>query len=63
MKPSIFDDDYWKNRPYERFIATDEHIRRNQEGNRRQREREVRAAQENNSTSSNEPDTQDKDKG
>ena len=60
MRPSIFDDEFWKNRSFERFIATDEEIRENQRLNRLQREKEERAAQNNNSTSGNGQDTQDK---
>ena len=62
MIPSIFDEKYWHGRGFERFIATEEQIRENQRLNRLQREREERAAQNNNSTSSNGQDTQDKDK-
>ena len=61
MKPSIFDDEYWVGRSFKRYIATDEEIRENQRINRLQRER-VRAAHNDNSTSSNGQDTQDKDK-
>ena len=61
MKPFIFDKEYWENRPFTRSRATDEQIRENQRLNRLQRERE-RAAQNNNSTSGNEQDTQDKDR-
>jgi hypothetical protein len=63
MRPSIFDDEYWRGRGFERFIATDEQIRENQRLNRLQRERDERAAQNNDSTSNNEQDTHDKDKG
>ena len=62
MRPSRFDDEFWMNRGFERFIATDEEIRENQRLNRLQREKEERAYQNNNSTSSNVQDTQDKDK-
>ena len=61
MKPSIFDDEYWVGRSFKRYIATDEEIRENQRKNRLQRERE-RAAHNDNSTSNNGQDTQDKDK-
>jgi hypothetical protein len=62
MKPSIFDKEYWENRPFTRSRATDEEIRENQRLNRLQREREERAhaAQNNNSISSNEQDIQEK---
>jgi hypothetical protein len=64
MKPSIFDKEYWENRPFQRGRATDEEIRENQRKNRLQRELEERAhaAQNNNSTSSNEQDIQEKGK-
>jgi hypothetical protein len=62
MRPSIFDDEFWKNRSFERFIATDEQIRENQRLNRLQREKEERAYQNDNSTSTNEQGSQDKDK-
>jgi len=62
MRPSIFDD-FWMNRSYERFIATDELIRENQRKNRLQREREERAAQENNSATTDTQKTPDKDTG
>ena len=58
--PSIFDDEYWVGRSYKRGRSTDEEIRENQRINRLQRERE-RAAQNDNSTSSNGQDTHDKD--
>jgi predicted NAD/FAD-dependent oxidoreductase len=58
-----FDDEFWKNRSFERFIATDEQIRENQRLNRLQREKEERAYQNDNSTSTNEQGSQDKDKG
>ena len=45
-----------------RFLATEEQIRENQRLNRLQREKEERAAQNDNSTSSNLQDTHDKDK-
>ena len=45
-----------------RFRATEEQIRENQRLNRLQREKEERAAQNDNSTSSNLQDTKDKDK-
>ena len=63
MKPSIFDDEYWVGRSYKRFIATDEQIRENQRKNRLQRERDERAAQNSDSTSTNGQDTPDKDRG
>jgi hypothetical protein len=63
MKPSIFDKEYWENRPFTRGIATDEQIRENQRLNRLQREKEERAYQNDNSTSTNEQGSQDKDKG
>lgn len=62
MKPSIFDKEYWENRPFKRSRATDEEIRENQRLNRLQRERDERAAQDNNSTSSNQQDIQEKGK-
>ena len=43
--------------------STEEEIRENQRKNRLQREKEERAYQNDNSTSSNGQDTQDKDKG
>ena len=43
--------------------ATDEEIRENQRLNRLQRERDERAARDNNSTSTNGQDSQDKDNG
>ena len=60
MRPSIFDDEFWHGRSFERFRATDEQIRENQRLNRLQREKEERAAQNDNSTSNNGQDTQDK---
>ena len=45
---------------YNRSRTTEEHIRENQRLNRLQREREERAAQNNNAASSNGQDTQDK---
>lgn len=63
MKPSIFDKEYWENRPVKRFRATEEHIRENQRLNRLQREKEERAYQNHNSTSTTGQDTQDKDRG
>ncbi|HJS25047.1 MAG TPA: hypothetical protein VJ751_11885 [Pyrinomonadaceae bacterium] len=62
MRPSRFDDEFWMNRGFERFIATEEEIRENQRKNRLQREKEERFYQNNNSTSSNGQDAQDKDK-
>lgn len=46
-----------------RYRATEEEIRENQRKNRLQREKEERAYQNDNSTSSNGQDSQDKDKG
>lgn len=46
-----------------RYRATEEEIRENQRLNRLQREKEERAYQNDNSTSKNGPDSQDKDKG
>ena len=46
-----------------RFRATEEHIRENQRKNRLQRERDERAYRNDNPTSTNEQDSQDKDKG
>jgi hypothetical protein len=62
MRPSRFDDEFWMNRGFERFIATEEEIRENQRKNRLQREKEERFYQNDNSTSSNGQDAQDKDK-
>lgn len=63
MIPSIFDDKYWQGRGFERYRATEEEIRENQRLNRLQREKEERAYQNHNSTSTNGQDTQDKDRG
>jgi hypothetical protein len=63
MRPSRFDDEFWMNRGFERGRATEEEIRENQRLNRLQREREERACQNDNSTSSNGQDAQDNDKG
>ena len=63
MRPSRFDDEFWMNRGFERGRATEEEIRENQRLNRLQREREERAYQNDNSTSSNGQNSQDKDKG
>ena len=59
---SVFDKD-WENLPVSRGRATEEHIRENQRLNRLQREKEERAARNDNSTSSNGQDTEDKDRG
>ena len=63
MRPSRFDDPFWMYRGFERGRATEEEIRENQRLNRLQREKEERAYRNDNSTSSNRQDTQDKDKG
>jgi len=62
MIPSIFDDKFWHGRSFQRGRATEEKVRENQRLNRLQREKEERAAQ-NNLTSDNVQDTQDKGKG
>ena len=62
MKRSSFDAEFWHGRSFERYRATDEEIRENQRKNRLQREKEERAARNDNSASSNAQDTQDKDK-
>jgi hypothetical protein len=59
----VFDDEYWKNLPVNRSRVTQEYIRENQRLNRLQREKEERAARNDNSASSNAQDTQDKGKG
>lgn len=61
MKEPIFDLDFWMKRGYERFQATDEYIRQNQEENRRQRERE-RAYRNSNSAPPDAQNTENKDK-
>ena len=59
---SSFNKEYWENLPVKRGRATEEEIRENQRLNRLQREKEERAYQNDNSTSSNGQDTQGKDK-
>ena len=60
----IFDEEeFWRRPAFRRYRATDEEIRENQRLNRLQREKEERAARNDNSTSSNGQDTQDKDRG
>ena len=63
MRPSRFDDEFWMNRGFERGRSTEEEIRENQRKNRLQRERDERAYQNDNSTSSNGQNSQDEDKG
>ena len=58
----VFDNEYWENLPVKRGRVTEEYIRENQRLNRLQREKEERAAQNDNSTPSNGHDTYDKDK-
>lgn len=58
----IFEFD-WPRPAVKRSTVTEEHIRENQRLNRLQREKEERAAQNRNSTSSNDQASQDKDKG
>jgi hypothetical protein len=62
MKPSIFEKEYWENRPFTRGRSTEAEIRENQRKNRLQRERDERAYQNDNSTASDGHDIQDKDK-
>jgi len=62
MQIFIFERDYWQRPAVDWGYATDEEIRENQRLNRLQRERDERAAQNNNSTSRNEQDTQDNGK-